>query len=166
VTRVKSNAVAYLPVEPKKGRRNRGRPKLYGKKIRPTSLLTDHKSMEEAVVNVYGEDGVEVRYCLRDLMWRPLGRLARFVADVHPTRGSILLMSTDLTLCALDIISIYGLRFEHMFRQAVRLVGSFFYHFWTMDMKRCATGTEIGTFIASRIITETKSAAKSMPTMS
>ena len=137
VTRVKSNAVAYLPVEPKKGGRNRGRPKLYGKKIRVSSLLTDQKSMEEAVVNIYGEDGVKVRYCVRDLMWRPVGRLVRFVAIVHPTRGSILLMSTDLTLCALDIISIYGLRFkiEHMFRQAVRLIGSFFYHFWMMDMK-------------------------------
>jgi hypothetical protein len=46
-------------------------------------------------------------------------------------------MSTDLTLCPQDIISIYGLRFkiEHMFRQAVRLIGSFFYHFWIMDMK-------------------------------
>jgi DDE superfamily endonuclease len=137
VTRVKSNAVTYLPVEPKKGRRKRGRPKLYGKKIRATSLLTDHKSMEEAVVNVYGEGGVKIQYCMRDLMWRPVGRLVRFVAVIHPTRGAILLMSTDLTLCALDIISIYGLRFkiEHMFRQAVRLIGSFFYHFWMMDMK-------------------------------
>jgi hypothetical protein len=106
VTPVKSNAVAYLPVEPKKGRRNRGRPKLYGKKIRAISLLTDHKSIKEAVVNGYGEGGVKVRYCVRDLMWRPVGRLVRFVAVVHPTRGSILLMSTDLTLCALDIISL------------------------------------------------------------
>src|SRR3974377_1552087 len=73
---------------------------------------------------------------MRDLMWRPVGRLGRFVAVIPPTRGGILLMSTDLTLCALDIISIYGLRFkiEHMFRQAVRLIGSFFYHFWMMDM--------------------------------
>ena len=70
-------------------------------------------------------------------MWRPVGRLVRFVAVIHPTRGTILLMSTDLTLCALDIISIYSLRFkiEHMFRQAVRVIGSFFYHFWMMDMK-------------------------------
>jgi hypothetical protein len=88
--------------------------------------------MEEAVVNVYGEDGVKVQCCVRDLMCRPGGGLVRFLAVVHPTRGSIL-----LTLCALDIISIYGLRFkiEHMFRQAVRLIGSFFYHFWMMDMK-------------------------------
>jgi len=137
VTRVKSNAVAYLPVEPKKGRRTRGRPKVYGKKIKVNSLLTNRKSMEEAVANVYGEGGVKIRYCVRDLMWRPVGRLVRFVAVVHPNRGTILLMSTDLTLCALDIIKIYGLRFkiEHMFRQAVRLIGSFFYHFWMMDMK-------------------------------
>jgi hypothetical protein len=137
VTRVKSNAVAYLPVEAKKGRRKRGRPKLYGKKIRVNSLLADHKSMEEATVDVYGEAGVKIRYCMRDLMWRPVGRLVRFVAVIHPTRGTILLMSTDLTLGALDVISIYGLRFkiEHMFRQAVRLIGSFFYHFWMMDMK-------------------------------
>jgi hypothetical protein len=59
VTPAKSNAVAYLPAEPKKGRRNRGGPKLYGKKIRAISLLTDHKSIKEAVVNGYGEGGVK-----------------------------------------------------------------------------------------------------------
>jgi hypothetical protein len=137
VTRVKSNAVAYLPVEPNKGRRKRGRPKVYGRKIRVSSLLADRTSMEEAVANVYGEADVKIRYCVRDLMWRPVGRLVRFVAVIHPTRGAILLMSTDLTLSALDIIKIYGLRFkiEHMFKQAVRLIGSFSYHFWMMDMK-------------------------------
>ena len=137
VTRVKSNAVAYLPVEPNKGRRKRGRPKVYGRKIRVSSLLADRTSMEEAVANVYGEADVKIRYCVRDLMWRPVGRLVRFVAVTHPTRGTILLMSTDLTLSSLDIIKIYGLRFkiEHMFKQAVRLIGSFSYHFWMMDMK-------------------------------
>jgi hypothetical protein len=45
-------------------------------------------------------------------------------------------MTTDLTLCPLDVIRIYGLRFkiEHMFRQAVRLIGSLSYHFWMMEM--------------------------------
>jgi hypothetical protein len=41
-----------------------------------------------------------------------VGELVRFVAVVHPTRGKILLMSTDLTLDALDIISLYGFRFK------------------------------------------------------
>lgn len=39
VTRVKSNAVAYAPAPRKKGRRTRGRPKTYGKKAKPKSLL-------------------------------------------------------------------------------------------------------------------------------
>src|SRR6202521_636914 len=41
VTRVKSNAVAYAPATQKKGRRKKGRPKTYGKKIKLKSLLTN-----------------------------------------------------------------------------------------------------------------------------
>jgi hypothetical protein len=100
------------------------------------SLLSDVQSMEEATADVYGERGVKIRYRVRDLMWRPVGQLVRFVAVVHPTRGNIVLMTTDLALCPLDVIRIYGLRFkiEHMFRQAVRLIGSLSYHFWMRDM--------------------------------
>src|SRR6516164_3151695 len=66
----------------------------------------------------------------------PAGQLVRFVAVVHPTRGSWLLMSTDLSLSAMEIIRIYGLRFkiEHTFKQAVRQIGSFAYHFWMKHM--------------------------------
>ena len=75
-----------------------------------------------------------IAFC--DLMWRPAGRLVRFVAVIHPTRGACLLMCTDTSLSAIDIIRLYGLRFkiEHSFKQAVRLIGSFAYHFWMKDM--------------------------------
>ena len=45
-------------------------------------------------------------------------------------------MCTDTTLSAIDIIRLYGLRFkiECSFKQAVRQIGSFAYHFWMMDM--------------------------------
>ena len=45
-------------------------------------------------------------------------------------------MSTDTTLCAVDIIRLYGLRFkiECSFKQAVRQIGSFGYHFWMKEM--------------------------------
>lgn len=136
VSRVKSNAVAYAPVEPPKGKRRRGRPTRYGKKIRLKSLLSDPRSMLELVSPVYGERNVMLRYRVCDLIWRPAGRLVRFVAVIHPTRGSCLLMSTDLSLSAADIIYLYGLRFkiEHSFKQAIRLLGAFAYHFWMMDM--------------------------------
>ena len=62
----------------------------------------------------------------------------RFVVVIHPTRGRCLLMSTDTSLSAIDIIRLYGLRFkiEHSFKQAVRVVGTFTYHFWMRKMKR------------------------------
>src|ERR1700745_227815 len=85
---------------------------------------------------VYGEHNVTLRYRVCDLLWRPAGRLVRFVVVVHPTRGSCILMCTDTSLSAADIIRLYGLRFkiECSFKQAVRQIGSFSYHFWMKDM--------------------------------
>ena len=136
VSRVRSNAVAYAPAEPQTGKKKRGAPKRYGKKTKIKSLLSDPDSMQEAPSPVYGEDKVIIRYRVRDLLWRPAGQLVRFVAIIHPTRGPLLLMSTDVTLDAIDIIRLYGLRFkiEHSFKQAIRLIGSFAYHFWMKDM--------------------------------
>src|SRR6266699_7244758 len=136
VTRVKSNAVAYAPVKPKKGRKKKGRPKTYGQKIKLKSLLWDTKSMQQVASPVYGERNVTLRYRVRDLLLRPAGRLVRFVAVVHPTRGACILMCTDTSLSAVDIIRLYGLRFkiECSFKQAVRQIGSFSYHFWMKDM--------------------------------
>src|SRR5208283_6142117 len=124
VTRVKSNAVAYAPAPRKKGRKTRGRPKTYGKKIKLKSLLANVESMQQVASPVYGEHNVTLRYRVCDLLWRPAGRLVRFVVVVHPTRGSCILMCTDTSLSAVDIIRLYGLRFkiECSFKQAVRQI--------------------------------------------
>ena len=135
VSRVKANAVAYVPYL-QRGPQKRGRPRLYGTKLRLKSLFNDPKSMQSAASPVYGERNVTIQYRVCDLLWRPAGRLVRFVAVIHPSRGSRLLMCTDISLSAIDIIRLYGLRFkiEHSFKQAVRLIGSFAYHFWMQDM--------------------------------
>jgi hypothetical protein len=77
-----------------------------------------------------------LRYRVCDLLWRPAGQLVRFVAVIHPTRGPLLLMCTDISLEAIDIMRLYGLRFkiEHCFKQAIRLIGTFAYHFWMKAM--------------------------------
>ena len=136
VTRMKSNAVAYAPHQPS-GRRQRGRPRLYGRKIKLRSLLHgDPKGFQQAPSPVYGERKVTIRYRVCDLLWRPAGGLVRFVAVIHPTRGAGLLMCTDASLDPIDIIRLYGSRFkiEHTFKQAVRRVGAFAHHFWMADM--------------------------------
>jgi DDE superfamily endonuclease len=141
ITRVKSNAVAYAPYVPQ-GPKKRGRPRIYGQKIALRTLLNDTPGMQQAPSPVYGEQKITLNFHVRDLLWRPTGQLVRFVAVVHPSRGSCLLMSTDTTLSALDIIRVYGLRFkiEHTFKQAVRLIGTLSYHFWMKEMKPLRRG--------------------------
>jgi hypothetical protein len=136
VTRVRSNAVAFAPYH-HQGPKRKGRPRLYGKKVQLRSLFSDASAMEAAPSPVYGEENVTLQYRVCDLLWRPVGRLVRFVVVIHPNRGRCLLMSTDTSLSAVEIIRLYGLRFkiEHGFKQAVRVVGTFSYHFWMKEMK-------------------------------
>ena len=137
VTQVRSNAVAYLPAEAAKGQRKKGRPKKYGKKLKLRSLFSDLNSMQSADSPVYGEKDVSIQFRCIDLLWRPVGITVRFVLVVHPTRGRCILMCTDLSLDAIEIIRLYGLRFkiELSFKQAVRTIGAYAYHFWMSNMK-------------------------------
>ena len=136
ITRAKSNAIAYAAPR-QAGPRKRGRPRLYGKKIRLKTLFKDASAFQEAPSPVYGEKKVIITYRVCDLVWRSARRQVRFVLVVHPTRGALILMCTDTSLEGLEIVRLYGLRFkiEHGFKQAKQIVGSFAYHFWMSDMK-------------------------------
>jgi DDE superfamily endonuclease len=135
VTRVRKNTVAYKPA-PRPKRRRRGRPRLYGTRVRLRDLLLDRHAFQSVPSPVYGESDVTISYRCVNLLWRPVGRLVRFVLVHQPLRGSIMLMSTDLTMDPLDVIILYGYRFkiELGFRHALSVVGSYAYHFWMMAM--------------------------------
>ena len=135
VTRVRSNTVAWQPPAqiPK---RRRGRPRLYGDKLRLAKLWSRTTAFTTARSPVYGEINTEIKYLSIDLLWRPVGKLVRFVFVDHPSRGRLILMTTDLTLSPLDVIAIYGYRFkiEVSFKQAIHTLGTYAYHFWMMAM--------------------------------
>jgi hypothetical protein len=137
VTRVRSNAVAYFPPSPHRShKRHRGRRRIYGEKTLLQDWFPYRKPFAQAPSPVYGEAGITLRYFSHDLLWRPLGALVRFVWVSHPTRGNLILLCTDLTLDALEIIRLYGWRFkiEVSFKQAIHTVGAYAYHFWMQDM--------------------------------
>ena len=100
-------------------------------------LFNDPDTMQTASSPVYGEKRTQIRFRSVDLIWRPVGILVRFVAVIHPVRGRCILMCTDLGLPALEIIRLYGLRFkiELSFKQAIRVLGTYAYHFWMRTMK-------------------------------
>lgn len=135
LAKIRTNAVAYhLPSAPPS--RRRGRPRTYGSKVRLRQLFKAWHTFAEAPSPVYGEAGVVIQYRAVDLLWRPIGKVVRFVLVKHPTRGKIILLCTDLTIAALTIIRLYGLRFkiEVSFKQALHTIGVYAYHFWMKQM--------------------------------
>lgn len=136
VTRARRNAVAYRPA-PVPRQRRRGRPRRYGEKIRLRDLLFDpEQPFLTAPSPLYDDRNVCLAYHHQDLLWRPVGHLMRFVFVRHPRRGNLVLLTSDTTLDPLDVIALYGYRFkiEVGFRQAVQVMGTYFYHFWMRAM--------------------------------
>ena len=137
ITRAKHSFVAYQPAPKRADKPRRGRPALYGKKIKLVSLFKSTLEVTTIDSPVYGEKGVKIRVRTCDLLWRPVGQLVRFVWVEHPTRGRMILMCSDLALEPSQIIRLYGLRFkiELGFKQAAHVIGAYDYHFWMADMK-------------------------------
>lgn len=135
VTRLRITAVGYHRA-PNPKRRKPGRPKFYGEKVRLRDLAKDAAAFITAASPVYGETDVQLAYRYIDLLWKPIGRMARFVIVNHPSRGIVFLLSSDTAMAPLEIIALYGYRFkiEVCFRQALHVIGAYGYHFWMKTM--------------------------------
>lgn len=140
LSRCRTNAVAYLPApQPKK--RGRGRPRKYGDKVKLKELFSNLANFIEIDSPFQGEEGIKIQYLTLNLLWRPIGRLVRFVLVVHP-KGRWILIGTDLTFDPVRMIATYGLRFriELCFKQLIYVVGAFAYRFWLKPMKKASRG--------------------------
>jgi hypothetical protein len=140
VTRAKSNVVGYEDPPLKTG--GRGRPRIYGKKLALMALFeTRASAFEQTAIELYGCCKTVSFLCL-DLVWKPVGEKIRFILVVDGSEQFIL-MCSDLTLSALDIIRAYSYRFkiEVSFKMLKHLMGVFFYRFWTSAWPRIGKAT-------------------------
>jgi hypothetical protein len=136
IAKIKINTVAFLPAPPPVVKK-RGRPRLYGDRVKLRSLFRDTSQFTPVQSPVYGERAVLILYRSVDLLWRPIGCLVRFVLIRHPLRGDMILMCTDMTIEPLMVLWLYSLRFkiEVSFKQALWTIGAYCYRFWMMAMK-------------------------------
>jgi hypothetical protein len=140
ITRAKSNAVAYGDPPPET--RRPGRRRVYGPKLKLMALFESQAvAFEQAVIELYGCCKTVSFLCI-DLIWKPVGEKIRFVLVIDgPER--FILMCSDLTLSAPDIVRAYSLRFkiEVSFKVLKHLMGTFYYRFWTRAWPRIGKRT-------------------------
>lgn len=136
ITKAKMNAIAYeKPASRKPGR---GRPPKKGKRLKLSELFQMRATdFQTATVTLYGKEET-VSFLRLDLLWGlGLYQELRFVLVRHGDRLAIL-VSTDLSLTAAEIIELYGYRFkiECTFREMKQVIGAFGYRFWSTSMPK------------------------------
>jgi hypothetical protein len=135
IIRAKKNCVAYFEAE-KPEEKKPGRPAKYGKKVRLKDLFDDLHLFSKAECRIYGKVE-EVSIMVINLLWKPTGRMIRFVLAVT-SRGPIVLMCSDLNQTAVLALELYcaRTRVEIMFDMLKNLIGAFQYRFWSKLMPR------------------------------
>ena len=137
VTRLAKNVVAYdIHIESPFSPLKRGRKKKYGKKIKLIELFSG-ELLRWTLQDNQGRQ-FEVQGWVKDLLWKPLGMMVRFIGISHPEKGLLILMCSDTNMAPQDIAQSYVYRFwiEVAFHNAKSMIGSFTYRFWLKAMDR------------------------------
>ena len=131
LTRAKKNVVAYRRPPPPRSHQ-RGRRRVYGKKLKLFHLFDAQAGDFHSVQALVYQKKESVRYLVLDLIWKPAEGLLRFIL-IETSRGRLILISSDLTLDALQALSLYTarVRIESLFASVKNLLGGLAYHFWS-----------------------------------
>jgi hypothetical protein len=137
ITRVKINTVARVPLPPSLLKRGPGRPAVWGKPLELRSLFNELDSLTTESLYLYGKKQL-LSYRTLDLYWDNPEKLVRFLLVLWPGGKPIILLSTDLNLSGVEIITAYTWRFkiEVTFRTLIELLSGFSYRFWMKNMPR------------------------------
>jgi len=135
IIRAKKNCVAYFEAE-KPQEKKRGRPPKYGTKVTLRNLFDDLHLFSKMNCRIYGKVE-EVSIMAINLLWKPTGRMVRFVLAVT-SRGPIVLMCSDLNQNPVIALELYcaRTRVEIMFDMLKNLISAFRYRFWSKLMPR------------------------------
>ncbi len=140
ITRAKSNVVAFMDPPGKSGKP--GRPCVYGLKVKLKEQFEAMDScFQKTTIEIYNQSK-ELSFLCLDLFWKPASSKVRFVL-VRDGSAQFILMSSDLSLSALDIIRCYSYRFkiELNFKVLKHVIGVFYYHFWSTMWPRIGKNT-------------------------
>lgn len=131
LTRAKKNVVAY-PRPPPPRPHQRGRRRVYGKKLKLFNLFDTRAGDFLAVEALVYQQKDRVRYLVLDLIWKPAHGILRFFL-IETARGRLILMTSDLTLEGLQALRLYTarVRIESLFASVKNLLGGLAYHFWS-----------------------------------
>ena len=132
ITRAKKNVTAYKQPPKRKGKKPRGRTKIYGESIALMSLFDSNTyAFKTTKAKVY--DKIEtVQYLSLNLLWKPVKGVLRFIL-IKNSRGRIILVTSDLNLDPIKAMQFYCHRtkIETLFDTLKNTFGAMGYHFWS-----------------------------------
>lgn len=136
VSRVRITTVAHAAFCRCKGQHRPGRPRQWGTEVKLRELFAPLEDCFKASVWLYGQQTTVYYQCCQ-FDWDSADELVLFVLTQLPTGKRIILLSSDLTLSAQQVIQAYGWRFkiEVTFRTLIQLLDGFCYRFWLKSMQ-------------------------------
>jgi DDE superfamily endonuclease len=131
ISRVRISTVAYAAFSRCPDKPGRGRPRKWGSAVPLQPLFAPPAACCKAVVWLYGQQTTVYYQCF-ELFWDSPDTTVLFVLTQLPNGKLMILLSSDVTIPAVQVIEAYGKRFkiEVCFRTLVQLLGGFAYQFW------------------------------------